>query len=367
MVFNRRAGIELDDMARRLLLAAFILTALALLAGSAAAEDGWISGTVNEQQLLLGIPVIGDPVSGATVSVNGSTQTATTDADGKYNITLPAGNYSVKVKATGYNTNSTDLVPVAANTTTALDVILVKQNGNLVGKVTDEAGNPVALTSLVYRTGTLFDISTITGSDGTYVLKGLPVGTLNVTVTAPGVTPLNMTVTIGNGQTTTMFITVKTPVFVTVLDTGGAPIFGATVTLGNLTKITDANGTAFLETNPGPQKLTVSAAGYRSYRDSTAIARGGNLITVTLPKNGAEAVDTGLLAGLAGVTCLLFLLPAILVIVVIMVVMMRRRKKKAAFDTSPPPMDRGDAPPRPPSDEPGPRAPPETPLPPPGQ
>lgn len=321
--------------------ASFVILLLAvvaaLVAGPAAAGNGWISGRVCEQETLFGSTFAGDPIAGATVSVNGSSKTATTDGNGRYNLSLPEGAYTVRVKAADFNAKSAEEIRVGADNTTKLDFLLVRQGGNLVGKVTDEAGNPIQLVSLSCRTGSLFGVSDLSDGNGMYALKDLPVGTHNITVTAPGVRPFNVTVVIHNGQTTTQFITVKTPVFISVKDSAG-PVRGAIIFLGNVTEITDGNGSAVLETCPGPCRLTVKASGHGTFTDSVTIDKGGNILQVTLARTGSGAASDGALAGLFGLLVLVLLLPIIIVVVVIVAVIMLLRRRRRAAAVLPPPV-----------------------------
>ncbi len=343
----------------------FLALLVTLVAAPALGENGRILGRVSEEQVLFGMPIAGDPISGATITVTGTTQTATTDADGKYNLSLPEGNYTLKVTATGFIDKTTSEVAVTANNTTTANVLLSKPRGNLTGKVTDEAGNPIAMTSLEHDDGSLLGISTYTATDGTYTLKGLPVGTISIKVTPFAGSPFNISVTIANGQTTTKDITVKTPVIVKVVDPDESPIAGASVNLGELSGTTDVNGTVTLQTKPGTYTLTVSAPGYATYSKPATVDKGGNIFTVTISK-GSGTVDTGLIAMLFGAMCLLFLVPLIIFVVVIVAVIMylrkRKRDKAAQMQQSAP----GGSLPVPSQNPPGPGAPPTPPPPPAG-
>ncbi len=351
--------------ARKMATGLFFLTLLITVATAPAiGENGTISGKVSTELTLFGMPYAGDPIPGATVTVTGATQTATTDANGRFNLSVPEGNYTLKVTAAGFNDKTTGQISVDDNDTTTVNILLSKPTGNLTGKVTDEAGNPIAMTTLAYDDGSILGKSTYSGTDGTYSLTGLPVGTITITVTPLAGTPFNISVTIANGQTTTKDITVKTPVIVKVIDTVEAPIPGASVTLGDATGITDANGTVSLQTKPGSYTLTVSASGYKTYSKTTTVDKGGNIFTITLPTSSGT-VDTGLVAMLFGAMCLLLLLPLIIVVVIIIVVIMYLRKRKRAKAAEMPPSTPGMAPQPPAPVAPGPGAPPGTPPPPP--
>ncbi|HTE20937.1 MAG TPA: TonB-dependent receptor plug domain-containing protein, partial [Armatimonadota bacterium] len=81
---------------RRWRLAALVMLGLALLAPPAAAQQGEISGVVVEQQTQRA-------VAGATVTVQGQTRSAVTDAEGRFRIAgVQGGNVTLQVDRLGY-------------------------------------------------------------------------------------------------------------------------------------------------------------------------------------------------------------------------------------------------------------------------
>jgi hypothetical protein len=68
---------------------------LFLVALGAAAQNGTIYGTVTDKNTE-------EPLIGATISVEGSTKAVSVDIDGKYNLTLPVGNYNIKASYIGF-------------------------------------------------------------------------------------------------------------------------------------------------------------------------------------------------------------------------------------------------------------------------
>jgi len=325
-----------------------LIIGLLAAAGSAAAEDGWIKGKVSETKTLFGMPYAGDPISGATVKVTGGTQTTTTDINGTYNLTVPEGNYTLTVTKTGYNDKITASITITANNTTTVDILMTKPSGNLTGIVKEDDG-----TALVMASVSCANISGYTGLDGKYTLTGIPVGAQTLTVTPLLGSPVNFSVTIVNGQNTTKDVVIATqsPVIVNVKNADGNAVSGVTVSLGDLTKTTDANGSVlFSDAKPGSVTLKVSASGYKTQSQTVTVDKGGNIFTVTMTKSGLTTEETGILAGLFALGFLFCILPIILIIVVIVLVIwliVRRKKSHAA------PMP--------------PQAPPQTPPPPPPQ
>ena len=93
-----------------------------------ASNAGWIAGTVTSS-------ADGSPIAGAAVYATGGGQPGTdlTDAQGRYNITISNGTYSMSAQATGFHTkNATGVVVVAGATTSqnfALDPVAVPPTG----------------------------------------------------------------------------------------------------------------------------------------------------------------------------------------------------------------------------------------------
>ena len=71
--------------------------------------SGTISGVVKDDQ--------GDPVSGATVTVDG--KTVTTGADGRYTFNVEAGTYTVEVEKSDYDSDSSSVTVVAGGSKTS--------------------------------------------------------------------------------------------------------------------------------------------------------------------------------------------------------------------------------------------------------
>ena len=74
--------------------------------------NGTISGTVTDSST-------GDPIAGATVTINGIS--VSTGTDGTYSIEVPPGTYNVTVSADGYEDSSNTDITVVAEETTPVD------------------------------------------------------------------------------------------------------------------------------------------------------------------------------------------------------------------------------------------------------
>ncbi|RAP50597.1 MAG: hypothetical protein BZ136_00965, partial [Methanosphaera sp. rholeuAM74] len=135
-------------------------------------ENATVSGKVTDEN---GKPVANAPV---TVKVGDKTVKVTTDANGKYNASVPvtkAGNNSVSVSVGETNTtkpaNKTSSVNASKlNTTITIDPIKdvkVGENATVSGKVTDENGKPVANAPVTIKVDGK-TISATTDKDGKY-------------------------------------------------------------------------------------------------------------------------------------------------------------------------------------------------------
>lgn len=68
--------------------------------------------------------VNGQVISGATVSVEGSQVTATTDSEGRYSLNAPAGTVQVQIRREGFTTESMRITLSPGGNCRAVDVIL---------------------------------------------------------------------------------------------------------------------------------------------------------------------------------------------------------------------------------------------------
>ena len=93
------------------------ICAIVFLAATAALADGTVTGTVTQPD--------GTPFPDVAILVTPSGQEATTDADGNYSLTLPAGAYNLLAVADGYDSNE-ESVSVVDGETSTLDFDLVE-------------------------------------------------------------------------------------------------------------------------------------------------------------------------------------------------------------------------------------------------
>jgi len=152
---------------------------------SLAGFGGAISGIVTDNQ--------GSPVEGATVSAGGAGYgSAITGADGIYTIRgLPTGEYWVYAGAVNFvgeyyqdtpdYSSATQVSVTDGATTFGIDFALTRL-GSISGTVRDEAGNPIQGANVYTSAGNW----ATTGSDGSYLVKGLIPGNYWVYASAHG-------------------------------------------------------------------------------------------------------------------------------------------------------------------------------------
>jgi hypothetical protein len=282
----------------------------------AGAEDGWISGTITSG-------ILGDPMGGATVSVQNTTFSGTTDAAGYYNLSVPPGNYTVKASATNYADKTSGVLRVTAGNTTGYSTYLEKLKGSLSGRITDyDDGTPIQYVSV---TPEGWFLGAMTDADGRYSFDSLDVGSYKMNLTPlPPYGATNFTAVIKAGQNVVKDLRLKAVSLVvfTVKDTGGKPLLGATVTVGNYTTTTDVDGLATLEVAPYHYVWKVQADGYKTVIQDDTVNKGDiKAYQVTMTKVSSGGGGAGIPLAIVGGG-----VAAILVVVLIVVIFMRRKK-----------------------------------------
>ncbi len=151
-------------------------------------QPGSIQGTVTAA-------ATGAPIAGALVSAGG--QTDTTNSSGHYSLTgVPAGDVQVTFEASGFATETRQVVVTGGQTSTAN--IAMAGPGSVSGILTD-AGSGAALAGVTvgYPGGV-----TITDGTGAYQVSGLPAGNHDLTFAATGYVTATRNVAIVADQTT---------------------------------------------------------------------------------------------------------------------------------------------------------------------
>jgi len=221
-------------------------------------ETGVISGMVTDA-------LTEGPIEGADVTVNGNS--TTTNIYGYYSIAITPGNYTVTASATGYKSISqTDVTVVAGEPTTGINFALTPLPGVINGTATD------ASTSLPIAGATVEAVgpetkSTTTDADGYYLIADVPPGDYTVNASAVGYYSNTTSATVKSEETTTVDFTLQAIVgwisgTVTENATKPKSIEGATVTAGDYSNTTDADGHYNIKVRVGTYNVTASKSGY---------------------------------------------------------------------------------------------------------
>ncbi|MGA9720380.1 MAG: carboxypeptidase regulatory-like domain-containing protein, partial [Acidobacteriaceae bacterium] len=143
-------------------------------------------------------------IAGATLTAGGGS--ASSNSDGSFSLTLPAGNYSLSAAAPGWVMTEDDEEEGAyPGFTSSAKMFLEPLLGSVSGKVTDGSGNPLNGAAVAFSGGTIpTQISATATATGTYTVPSISVGSYNVTASAAGQTTATATTTVTQGQTTTL-------------------------------------------------------------------------------------------------------------------------------------------------------------------
>ncbi len=178
----------------------------------------------------------GNPVVGATVSIDGETRT--TNNDGVYKFNLDPGAYLVEIEAYGYATGSFN-TSLTAGTTTNGDFALTRlPNAPLSGNVSSLTPAPLAGAE-VEILGT--PLVATTDSNGDYAFDFVPAGSYDVRVGLFGFGAAEGQVVITANQPATRNFTLNASFFVDEAEANNGWSFGGTGDTGEWTR-DDPNG-----------------------------------------------------------------------------------------------------------------------------
>lgn len=93
---------------------------LALFTGMSYAQNGTVRGTVYEEET-------GDPIYGVTVLIQETSNGTTTDFDGKFGLSLPEGEYDLRISYVSYRPIIVENVNVESGEVTIIDNILLQK------------------------------------------------------------------------------------------------------------------------------------------------------------------------------------------------------------------------------------------------
>lgn len=157
------------------------------------ASQGEIKGAVVDSQ--------GKPISGALVTIEGTTHKTTTNAVGQYKFGIGIGDYELKVKARGFAEQTKQAKVAELGNSVELNFTLEAIDGSdLNGMITDKKGKePVAGASLtlIPEDEPDFKMDVASKEDGTYTFENLLPGDYTLKVLAEGYLQETFDVVIG--------------------------------------------------------------------------------------------------------------------------------------------------------------------------
>ncbi len=158
------------------------------------ASLGEITGTVKDTE--------GEPISGATVSIESEELTTKANSQGQYRLGVGAGSYEVKVQAPGYTTQTEEVEVEELGQAVELNFTMVKTDRMTVsGNVTDlnDEGLEGAKITLTEKTG-LFEGVEETNEAGAYQFDELLAGEYEIKVEVNGYQTITQDILIEEGE-----------------------------------------------------------------------------------------------------------------------------------------------------------------------
>jgi protocatechuate 3,4-dioxygenase beta subunit len=241
--------------------------------------------------------VLVDETKGTASAPLGETAT---DSDGRFQVKVDKPGIEVAIRVLPATLAGAFLSgPYDASEDVEVDDIELPAAENISGRVTDEAGKPVAGAKVRAAAGSLFEeegvpryAETSSGADGSFTIANAPGKSGSLVVRAAGFAPSTQfsmqrsgveRVTLKKGGT----------VAGTVLDAAGKPVEGVLVVSGSLAVRTDASGTYRLEGVPrGTQTLEALGKDDLGARNDSVRVKAGETADVPL-KLARSASVTG--------------------------------------------------------------------------
>jgi hypothetical protein len=182
------------------------------------ALNSGVQGTVT-------VATTGDPITGATVTVEPGGRTLTTGPDGGFTARLTPGTYTLTASAFGYETGTVSGVVVVENSFTPVRIPLAGVPSGQISGVTRFAPSGHGIPGVTVRVLDVpTDLSAVTGVDGSYTIQGVPGGTYRLAATHPTFSaPPPFTVTVTPGAITPVdFAFLPPPRSVAIVDSGAS-------------------------------------------------------------------------------------------------------------------------------------------------
>lgn len=223
----------------------------------------------------------GAPVAGATVKLTGTTNSTTTDANGRFTLgNLPPPSVTLTISASLYGTITTGLLTVPPGQTGDVGSIPLPPYGTVTGVVRVNCQGDMPIPSvLVTSTSAVSPSSFNTGSDGAYSFSAPP-GPVTFVFRRDDLLTQYATVTVLPEQTTVapdVYVYFGTYVDGRVLDEASSPLAGVrfeSLTFPTYSTQTGADGRFTITMPESVQDIQWTKVGYRPSRHYGAYVRG---------------------------------------------------------------------------------------------
>jgi uncharacterized membrane protein len=153
-------------------------------------------------------------------------------------------------------------------------VVEPPKKAKLTGTVTSTTGQPIANAAV-----TIGEVAVSTDDNGHFATE-LDAGTLSVGATADGYEPGTAAVTIAAGAAGDVVVKLQRKVRQgqlrgQVLSFGGQPVLGATITVGDKSVTSDADGNYSIDLPAGSFDVTIEASGFATQKRKVSIKLDG--------------------------------------------------------------------------------------------
>ena len=277
-------------------LTAVILRALSLVSASPASSTPTVSGQLVDASSGMALP-------GVVITANGSTATATSNAQGGFVLSgLPTGSQTLNFTLSGYQTSSV-IVTVPASGGVSLGGLLLSttSGSSLSGIVTDGSSHQPIAGATITLAGTTQ--STTSNAQGYYQIGSISGSALSVSVTASGYAALTTSVTLGSNGSASFSPVLYAPG--SAAATGNAQLSGQILAQGSslplanvqvllnnaLATSTDSNGHYTLSEAGGSYTLSYLLSGF-STATAQVTANSGDVVTLPTVYLGTQATST---------------------------------------------------------------------------
>jgi Carboxypeptidase regulatory-like domain len=246
------------------------------------------------------------PLAGATISVkdaSGAGRTATSDAKGKYSLSLPDGTYTISVTAKGFKKFEVPGIPLIGGTSIPLDVLMEPGSSGPEETASDAAvpapaANPPADNAQAPSAQPQPAQNNSSSASWLYSVPQMP-------APPPGAQPAQTVQTVQAATSTIVNKDSKTATITgTVTDQTGAVLPGATVVLTGpagfkQTTTASVQGVyAISGIPPGAYDLSVSQPGFKPFQTTSINVAAGDTIPMdALMETGGEKTEVNVTAG----------------------------------------------------------------------